>query len=269
MSTTQEHLSIYDIKEDIVLLKDGGAAVVLETNAVNFGLLSEREQIAIIDAFAQTLNSLSFNIQIVIHSKRLDISSYLNLLDQAQRIQTNPLLSQMIAKYRQFIQTTIKENDVLDKDFYVVIHASNLEMGVRLSNTQLKLQKAKTLLLPRKDQISKQLNRIGLKVTQLNNYQLTKLFYEIYNQTNESIVAEKLDIQPVTLGTPQINTSAQPPTPNPTTTPTPPVQDYQQPTGNTNSTSFSNQPTTNESRPLYSANKSTPPFIVEELSDNT
>ena len=121
MNTTQQHLLISDIRDDILILKNGGGALVLQVSAVNFGLLSDREQIAIISSFAQMLNSLSFPIQIVIRSERLNISSYLNLLDVSQKAQTNPLLSQMIGSYRQFIQKTIKENDVLDKKFYLVV----------------------------------------------------------------------------------------------------------------------------------------------------
>src|SRR3989339_1735962 len=96
MNTTQQHLSIADIKDDILILKNGGGSLVLQVSAVNFGLLSDREQIAIISAFAQMLNSLSFSIQIVIYSERLNISSYLTLLEKAQLAQTNPLLSRMI-----------------------------------------------------------------------------------------------------------------------------------------------------------------------------
>lgn len=180
MKTTQQHLSILEIKDDLIFLKDGSGALVLQTSAVNFGLLSEREQIAIISAFAQLLNSLSYSIQIVIHSERLNISSYLTLLEKAQKTQTNPLLSKMIGNYRQFIQLTIKENDVLDKRFYLVIPLYKLEVGLTSSREALD-QKVKTVLFPRRDQLIKQLNRVGLKATQLTTEQLVELFYDIYN----------------------------------------------------------------------------------------
>src|SRR3990167_10987094 len=99
MNTTQDHLLISDISDDIVLLKNGGGALILQVSAVNFGLLSAREQIAIIGSFAQMLNSLSFSIQIVIRSERLNINSYLKLLNKGLKTQTNPLLSKLIANY--------------------------------------------------------------------------------------------------------------------------------------------------------------------------
>lgn len=179
-NTTQQHLSVKDIKEDILILKDGGGALVLQVGAVNFGLLSQREQMAIIGSFAQMLNSLSFSVQIVVHSERLNINSYLMLLDKAQKAQSNPLLSEMIISYRQFIQTTIRENDVLDKKFYVVIPLFSLELGLTATKEALQ-QKIKTTLLPRRDQIIRQLSRVGLQATQLTGRELLELFYSIYN----------------------------------------------------------------------------------------
>lgn len=193
MNTTQQHLSIADIADDILILKNGGGALILQVSAVNFGLLSDKEQIAIISSFAQMLNSLSFSIQIVIHSERLNISSYLTLLDQAKKAQTNPLLSQMITDYRQFIQATIKENEVLDKKFYVIIPLFALELGLSASR-QILEQKIKTILLPRRDQVIRQLGRVGLKAVQLSGQKLIELFYNIYNgQIMEKGISQPVD----------------------------------------------------------------------------
>lgn len=211
-NTTQQHLSIKDIKEDILILKNGGGALVIQVGAVNFGLLSQREQMAIIGSFAQMLNSLSFSIQIVTHSERLNISSYLTLLDKAQKMQTNPLLSKLMSNYRQFIQSTIKENDVLDKKFYVIIPLFSLELGLTATKGALQ-QKIKTTLLPRRDQVIRQLSRVGLQATQLTGRELLELFYSIYNGEHFQNVQppaisskqlevslkepQKMDVQPV------------------------------------------------------------------------
>lgn len=230
MSTTQEHIPISDIQGDIIILKTGGGALILSVSAVNFGLLSEREQFAIISAFAQMLNSLNFSIQIVIHSERLNISSYLNLLDIAQQAQGNSLLSKMIVQYRQFIQTTIKDNDVLDKKFYVVIPLYKLELGL-LSSKQILQEKIKTVLMPRRDQVIRQLQRVGLKATQLSGQKLLELFYDIYNgQFIENLTTQPLKPQElvVSLKNPQAtlpvqaNNTPMPYPPNPKPLPIPP-----------------------------------------------
>lgn len=248
MSTTQKHLAISDITDDIILLKDGGGALVIQVSAVNFGLLSEREQLAIISSFAQMLNSLSFSIQILIFSERLNINSYLTLLDKAQKLQTNPLLSKLITNYKQFIQNTIKENDVLDKKFYIVIPLYNLELGLAPSRGLLQ-QKIKTVLLPRRDQIIRQLSRVGLKAEQLNTKALIELFYDIYNgQFIENI--KPMPINPteiqVKLKQPQVKIT--PPTYQSAQAVTPPAPQNPQ--------------------PVISQPARTHPFVVEELDEN-
>lgn len=263
MSTTQQHLSISDIKDDIILLKDGGGALVLQISAVNFGLLSEREQIAIISAFAQMLNSLSFSIQILIFSERLNINSYLILLDKAQKLQSNPMLSNMIINYRQFIQNTIRENDVLDKKFYVVIPLFNLELGLAPTRVVLQ-QKIKTILLPRRNQIIRQLSRVGLKAIQLNTKELIELFYDIYNgQFVESIASKPIsaDAMQVQLNQPQEVTK--------TSTYKSPAVDQTQAPPQPGPVSSQPSPLRPDENRDFAGRARTHPFVVEELDENT
>lgn len=246
MSTTQDHLPIKEFEDDIVFLKDGSGALILQVSAVNFGLLSEREQVAIIASFAQMLNSLSFSIQIVIYSKRLNISSYLLLLENAGKSQTNSLLSKMIVNYRQFIQTLIKENEVLDKKFYVIIPLFKLELGLVSSKERLD-QKIKTVLLPRRDQMIKQLQRAGLKAQQLTSEKLVELFFDIYNEVsfeNMQLPTESGQIQPI-----QLKTPLPPVKPPQTQSPSPPAS-----------------PASGSLREASVASK-THPFVVEELEE--
>lgn len=243
MSRTQEYISIEQIVDDIIFLKDGGAALILQISAVNFGLLAQEEQVAIIQSFAQMLNSLSFAIQITIRSKRLDISLYLKLLDQATKLQTNPLLAGMMERYSQFVQSLIKEREVLDKHFFIIIPVSSLELGIHLPSFD-KLKKVKTILLPRRDQVIRQLNRVGLKANQLTSLELIKLFYEIYNWQNNQ-QDEKLPLEPpVNLKT--------------TTLPKPPPQRLTQ--------TIPPQPP--PSPPVEPRVSRTHPFVVEELIDS-
>ena len=74
-ASTQEFLEIEDIKDDLVILKDGSCCLIIKTSAVNFGLLSQEEQDAIIFAYAAFLNSLSFPLQILIFSRKICILS--------------------------------------------------------------------------------------------------------------------------------------------------------------------------------------------------
>lgn len=191
MPNTKEFILIDKITNDVAILKDGSVVMVIQTSAVNFDLLSENEQLAIIGSFAALLNSLSFSIQILIRSKKLDISHYLNTLKEAERKQTNPLLQLMMQRYRAFVAAIIRDNEVLDKQFYVILAVSPIELGVvSSSNYEKNLPKAQNLLGPRRDHILKQLSRIGLKSTQLTDERLIRLFYDIYNDEDKVTLAD-------------------------------------------------------------------------------
>ncbi len=181
--STQEHLEIADIVDDLVVMKDGSVALVIAVSAVNFGLLSEKEQEAIIFAYAGMINSLNFSIQIVIRSQQKDISHYLSLLEQEENKQTNPLLKAQIGSYRAFIAQTVKENNVLDKKFYVVVPFSSLELGVGTKKPPIAtiLERAKVALMPKRDHLMRQMGRLGLRAKQLTTAELIEVYYEIYN----------------------------------------------------------------------------------------
>lgn len=191
-ATTQEFLDIEDICDDLILLRDGSAALLLETHAVNFGLLAEEEQDALIYAYASLLNSLSFPLQIVILSKRMDISSYIEAVSNEEERQTNGIIKDRLRHYREFIVSIVKENRVLEKKFYLVIPFYAIELGVKGAVGKKKrlpfpkdylISRARTSLLPKRDHLLRQLSRIGLKGKQLTTQELVELFYNIYNPT--------------------------------------------------------------------------------------
>lgn len=195
LASTQQHLDIYSIDQDLLILKNGGARLVLFCTAVNFDLLSEVEQDAIIAAYSELLNSLSFPIQVVVRSKKMDISFYLERLKVVEKEQTNRFLKKRIASYRGYIEQLISKGEVLDKSFYVVIPYQ--EMLLTSSENPLKklflrrqkvvlnksavLKKAQIQLEPKKEHLVKQFNKIGIKAKQLNTQELIELFYDIYN----------------------------------------------------------------------------------------
>ena len=86
-ATTQDFIEIKEIADDLVLLKDGSCVMIMETSAINFSLLSEEEQDALIYQYQNFLNGLDFPVQFVIHSRKLDVSDYLNDLKEALKTQ--------------------------------------------------------------------------------------------------------------------------------------------------------------------------------------
>lgn len=193
-STTQSSIPIAEIADDIVLHKDGSAALIIESSSLNFSLLSEKEQQAVIAAYAALLNSLSFAIQIVIRTQRKDITSYIKNLDESIKKVQNPKLAGVAASYRRFILESIKKKNVLGKRFFIVIPFSSLELGITksfLSATKRDqtlpfpksyiIKKAKVVLYPRRDHLIRQAGRLGLKLRQLTTNEIIETFYTVYN----------------------------------------------------------------------------------------
>lgn len=184
-SSTQSFTEIEDIKDDILLLKDFSAAIVISVGAVNFWLLSAEEQSSIIYSYSSLLNSLSFPIQIIIHSKKMDISSYLEYLDSVMAASKDDLMKTRLGSYKEFIKSIIKKNSVLEKKFYFVVPFSPLEIGLVGTTGGLKkeyvIARAKTALYPKRDHLLRLLAKIGLRATVLQKQELTETFYNLYN----------------------------------------------------------------------------------------
>ena len=203
VSTSQEHLPIADITNDVLLYKDGGSALVMESTSLNFGLLSEKEQAAVIAAYAAMINSLSFSIQIVVRTQRKDISSYISYLDEEAKKITHPLLTRLMQEYRSFITESVKKKKVLGKRFYVVLYLSPLELGVAKSIASITkrggplpfaksylIKKTKITLYPRRDHLIRQAGRLGIKFRQLTTAELIDLFYVVYNPEKPAVKKE-------------------------------------------------------------------------------
>lgn len=200
--STQEHLEVRDIVDDFVITKSGSVAMVIQTSAINFDLLAEYEQDGKIYAFAGLLNSLNFHIQILIRTRRIDISNYVNYLKNQENSSMSDGLKNQLKIYTEFIQNLIVQNDVLDKNFFIVIPYNpagevpgsgllrskktkdEIEKYQLMKQEQL-LEKAKIFLFPKRDHVLKQLGRMGLFGHQLTSKELIAEFYTIYNPDEE------------------------------------------------------------------------------------
>ncbi|MCR4276814.1 MAG: hypothetical protein NUV87_01650 [Candidatus Roizmanbacteria bacterium] len=185
-ASTQSFIEIEEIKDDIVLMKDFSAAAVIEVGAVNFWLLSTEEQSSMIYAYSELLNSLSFPVQILILSKKIDVSTYLDYLEDKINKQSVDILKKRMIAYREFIKSVIKINTVLEKRFFFVVPFSPLEMGVSGANPgslnkEYVFTRAKTALYPKRDNLLRLITKIGLRGSILQRQELTELYYNLYN----------------------------------------------------------------------------------------
>ena len=135
--------------------------------------------------YSSLLNSLSFPTQVLILSKKMDVSSYLEYLNGRINRVGDPV-KKLLTSYREFIKGTVKKDSVLEKRFFFVIPFSPLELGVSGANTrslnkEYVISRSKTSLYPKRDHLVRLLSKIGLRATVLMSQELTELFFNLYN----------------------------------------------------------------------------------------
>ena len=211
-NTTQEFIDVLDIIDDVVLLRNGSACIAIEVQATNFALLSPEEQDVKILSYASLLNSLSFPIQIVIRSKKLNVSNYLALLEKEKLTAKNELLANQIGLYKDFVEELVKVNTILDKKFYIIISYSSLEKGISGASQQVGVSSSQDLFLigakaslhSKAESLHTQIRRLNLKAETLGKEKLIKLFYEIFNDANISSQEEINGVMPETKPTEEV-----------------------------------------------------------------
>ena len=202
---TQRYMDIMEIRDDCVVLKDGTLRAVLLVSSINFALKSDEEQQAVIQSYVQFINSLDFNLQIVIQSRKLNIDNYIETLKALEKEQANELLRMQTTEYRQYITELVDIADIMSKRFYVVLPYSgrsdkpkNFINRIResISPTTLihlkkqKFDKYRNELYKRVDYVRDALSSVGLRAEPLDTQSLIELFYNTYNP--ETSAQEKM-----------------------------------------------------------------------------
>ncbi len=204
-SSTQRYLPFSEIRDNIILMKDGSSRMILKINALNFNLKSTEEQDAIIISYQRFLNSLSFPIQIVIRSLKVDIEAYINRLKNIALKQQNALLQEQTYKYVDFLTNLIDLAQIMKKEFYIIVpfdlennnsvrktdmfgFFSNFWNALRQEESvadirmnRIRTERMRKGNFERASTVKMSLESIGLKGEILKKENLIKLVYNYYN----------------------------------------------------------------------------------------
>ncbi len=194
---TQEFVPVKEIRDGIVVLKDGGLRAVILANSINLSLKSEDEQKAIIFQFQNFLNTLDFSIQISVQSRKLDIKPYLVMLENRMKVQTEPLLKLQTKEYIDFIKKFTDDVNIMTKNFYIVIPYTpksfntdkNPITGFFAKKTkeqakaaeQVDFEEKRSQLEQRVNVIKQGLASCGIKSKELETEKIVELFYKVFN----------------------------------------------------------------------------------------
>ena len=191
---TQQFLEINQIREGIIILKNKAMRGILMVSSINFALRSEDEQNAILYQFQSFLNALDFSCQIVVQSRRLNITGYLEKLKELEENQKNELLKMQTREYREFIRQLVEEKLILTKNFFIVIPYTLLETtGTDVAGkgilkrakiptlTEETFHRCKTQLWQRMEYVALGLRRCGLQAVPLTTPEIVELFWSLHH----------------------------------------------------------------------------------------
>lgn len=191
---TQDLVPIEEIRDGVVVLKDGGLRMVLLASSINFALKSYDEQTAILLQYQNFLNSLDFPLQIFVNSREIDIRPYLQSLEDRLKEQTVELLKIQVREYIEFVKAFVESTDIMTKRFFVVIPydppifsagqtPSWLPFGQKKTQQTLDqgFQENKNQLEQRANVVKQGLNSIGVRLVTLGTEELVELYFKLFN----------------------------------------------------------------------------------------
>jgi hypothetical protein len=193
---TQDFVPIKEIRDGVVMLKDGSMRAVVLASSINFALKSADEQQAVILQFQTFLNGLDFPIQISIESRQLDIRPYIATLEERYKNELGDLMKIQIREYIAFIKNFVDQTSIMTKSFFVVIpyspatiSSSSNPFNQIMGKPQTKSSETKndhfeeyrTQLEERIGTVSQGLSRCGIRTIQLGTEEIVELFYKIFN----------------------------------------------------------------------------------------
>ena len=193
---TQRYLDVAEIRDGVVVMKDGTLRSVIMVSSVNFALKSQDEQQAMIQAYMQFLNGIEYPIQIVIQSRKMNIDSYIEALDKQEKEIPNELLRSQIVDYRSFIQDLVELGEIMQKRFYLVVPydpttdkkqnfftrlASAIAPASIISLSKKQFEDRRDTLQQRVGIIQGSLSGMSLQSVVLDTQSLIELYYTSYN----------------------------------------------------------------------------------------
>ncbi len=195
---TQEFVPIKEVRDGIVVLKDGSLRALLMASSINLALKSSDEQAAIIAQFQNFLNSLEFTAQFFIESRELDIRPYIGLLEDRYAQELDDLMKIQIREYIAFIKDFTERANIMTKNFFIVVPydpaliargGAGNALGTLISNnktqaaalTNEQFEQYRTQLEQRMSVVEQGLVRTGVRVVKLGTEEVIELFYKLFN----------------------------------------------------------------------------------------
>ena len=193
-SPTQTFVPVREIRNGVIILKDGDYRGVLMCSSINFALKATDEQRAIIEGFQNFLNTLDFSIQIVVNSRKMDLRPYLAMLQEKAPLQKTELLRLQLREYIEFVRSFAEQTNIMTKSFYIIVSysprptiagaTSFLHRGKsapRTTASEASFEEDRVQLEQRLTLTAAGLSRAGIRAVPLGTEEIIELLYRAFN----------------------------------------------------------------------------------------
>jgi len=202
MPSTQEFLEIGQIREGVLILKSGALRGILMTSSLNFALKSEEEQQATIYQFQNFLNSLDFSCQILVQSRKLNLTGYIERLKELVKVQEEELMKVQTLEYRKFIESLVSQGTIMSKKFFLIvpftiwdIEGTEKKKGLldffqttKATNlTEETFQRCKSQLWQRMEFVALGLRRCGIQTVPLRTSEIIEFFWSLHHPRQSEV----------------------------------------------------------------------------------
>lgn len=204
-ASTQNTLLVAEIRDGLVIMRDGSLRAVIMCQSINFDLMSPQEREGVEFGYQGFLNSLDFPIQIFIRSQRVNLNNYINKLEKVHTNQENILLGLLMEDYIAYVRYLVESANIMDKQFYVIVPyyppllaAGGIATNIRKLTTIVKPAKEtvvinetdfnqyKTQLTQQVQVVLDGMEQMGVQAIPLNTQELIELYYNVYNPETSS-----------------------------------------------------------------------------------
>jgi hypothetical protein len=184
--SSRHQIAIKGVEDSVLILPNNEYRIIIETSSINFHLMSEDEQDAVVDIYRAFLNSLSFPIQILQKVRALDLDDYLQGFEDKKDKETIEVYKNQIDSYTKYVKSLVKTNKILSRQFYIVIpyHSKGKE-SIEIAREQL----ANRLAIAEKG-----LGNVGIKTRLLSSLELLDLFYNATEAKQQPLTQQTIDL---------------------------------------------------------------------------
>ncbi len=172
-ASSRQQLEIQEVRSNILVLPENRYRLILRVSAVNFELMSDAEQDALIDGYQQFLQSLTSPLQLTLQVREINMRQYIDTFTRHLEHESNEVYERQILHYTEFIERMVRANKIVSRACYIVIPFD--------STSRCDMSTIEDYLQTHAAIVSKGLAKLGIHARQLTDLEILDFFYSFYS----------------------------------------------------------------------------------------